>query len=430
MLPQDLENCKIYGVEKDIISGKIAQQLYQKSTIAVEGYEKVNLPDSFFDVALGNVPFGEFKVVDKRYDKYKFLIHDFFFAKTLDKVRPGGVIAFITSKGTMDKQNSSVRKYIAQRADLIGAIRLPNNTFIKNAGTKVTSDILFFQKRENLTDIMPDWINIDKNKDGIEMNKYFVDNPKMILGQMEIQSTQYGYDFTCNPYENIELSTLLDEAIEDIKTKIEDFEYGDIEEDDIKSIPADPNVKNLSYTLVDGKIYFRENSVMFEKDIPITTANRIKGLIELRDTVRNLIELQTDDFPDENIKLLQTKLNKQYDNFVKKYDLINSRGNRLAFEEDSSYYLLCSLEVLDSEGKFLRKADMFSKRTIKAYQEVTSVDKIVRGLPEIPPKYQPKFKVIKDFLPSKLELEENNRSRSAKLHVIERIREDNNEKEN
>ena len=375
MMPQELENCKIYGIEKDSLSGRIAQQLYQKSTIAVQGYEKVDLPDSFFDVAVGNVPFGEFKVMDKRYDKYKFLIHDYFFAKTLDKVRPGGIVAFITSKGTMDKQNSVVRRYIAQRADLVGAIRLPNNTFTKNAGTKATSDILFLKKRENMTDIMPDWINLDTDKNGIVMNKYFVDHPNMVLGNMEMDKMQYGReDSTCKPYDGIELSTLLNEAIQDIKAEIEDFEYGDIEEEETNTIPADPNVKNLSYTLVDGKLYFRENSVMIEQNLPITTTSRIKGMIELRDTVRNLIELQTEDFPEENIKLAQEKLNRQYDNFVKKYGLINSRGNRLAFEEDSSYYLLCSLEVLDSDGKFIRKADMFSKRTIKAYKEVTSVD--------------------------------------------------------
>ena len=375
VLPQELENCKIYGIEKDNISGRIAQQLYQKSTIAVQGYEKVDLPDSFFDVALGNVPFGEFKVMDKRYDKYNFLIHDYFFSKTIDKVRPGGIIAFITSKGTMDKQNSSVRRYIAQRADLVGAIRLPNNTFTKNAGTKVTSDILFLQKRENMTDIIPDWINLDTDKNGIVMNKYFVDNPNMILGKMEMDTMQYGReDSTCKAYEGLELEDLLNEAVEDLKAQIEDVEVGDIEEEEVNSIPADPNVKNLSYTLVDGKIYFRENSIMIEQNLPITTTNRIKGMIELRETVRNLIELQTDDFPDENIKSVQAKLNRQYDDFVKKYGLINSRGNRLAFEEDSSYYLLCSLEVLDSDGKFLRKADMFSKRTIKAYKEITSVD--------------------------------------------------------
>ena len=374
MLPNELQNCKMYGIEIDSITGRIAQQLYQKSTIAVQGYEKVDLPDSFFDVAVGNVPFGDFKVRDRRYDKYRLQIHDYFFAKTIDKVRPGGVIAFITSKGTMDKQNSEVRRYIAQRADLIGAIRLPSNTFTKNAGTEVTSDIIFLQKRENMTDIMPEWINLDTDSNGITMNKYFVDNPQMILGQMEMKSTQYGYDSTCKPFDGIELSTLLNEAIENLDSEIEDFEYGDIEAEETNTIPADPNVKNFSFTVVDGKVYFRENSIMIEQNLPVTTTNRIKGMIELRDCVRELIDLQTEDFSEEQIKLAQGKLKRLYDNFVKKYGIINSRGNSLAFSDDSSYYLLCSLEVLDSEGKFLRKADMFTKRTIKAYQEITHVD--------------------------------------------------------
>ena len=374
MLPNNLENCKMYGIELDSISGKIAQQLYQKSTIAVQGFESVELPDSFFDVAIGNVPFGDFKVFDKKYDKYKFLIHDYFFAKTLDKIRPNGVIAFVTSKGTMDKQNSSFRKYIAQRADLIGAIRLPENTFTKNAGTVVTSDIIFLKKRENMTDIMPEWVNIDTDENGIVMNKYFIDNPQMVLGEMKEKSTQYGMDYTCKPYENIELSALLNEAIKNLQAEIEDYEYGDIEAEETNTIQADPSVKNFSYTVIDGKVYFRENSIMIEQKLPVTTASRIKGMIELRECVRDLIELQTEDFPEENIKAAQAKLNRIYDNFVKKYGLINSRGNNLAFSEDSSYYLLCSLEVLDGEGKFLKKADMFSKRTILATKEVTSVD--------------------------------------------------------
>ena len=275
----------------------------------------------------------------------------------------------------MDKKNSEVRKYIAQRADLIGAIRLPNNTFLKNAGTKATSDILFLKKRDSMTDIMPDWVNLDTDKNGIVMNKYFVDNPEMVLGEMEMAKMQYGReDSTCTAYDGIELSTLLNEAIEHINAEIEDYEFGDIEEKEENTIQADPNVKNFSYTLVDGKVYFRENSVMIEQNLPVTTTSRIKGMIELRDCVRELIDLQTDDFPEENIKLAQNKLNRLYDSFVKKYGLINSRGNNLAFSEDSSYYLLCSLEVLDSDGKFLRKADMFSKRTIKAYKEITRVD--------------------------------------------------------
>ena len=325
MLPKELENCKIYGVEIDSISGRIAQQLYQKSTIAVNGYEKVDLPDSFFDVAIGNVPFGDFKLNDKKYDKNKFLIHDYFFAKTIDKIRPGGIIAFITSKGTMDKKNSDVRKYIAQRADLIGAIRLPNNTFSKNAGTEVTSDIIFLKKRENMTDIMPDWVYTDNDKNGILMNKYFVDNPDMILGQMTMVSTQFGMDSTCKPYNEIELKTLLDEAKDKINGELIDYSVGDIEEKEENTLPADPNVKNFSYTLVNGKVYFRENSIMVEQDLPITTINRIKGMIELRDCVKELIDLQTDDYPDENIKTAHKKLNRIYDNFVKKNGIINNR---------------------------------------------------------------------------------------------------------
>ena len=275
----------------------------------------------------------------------------------------------------MDKKNSEVRKYIAQRAELLGAIRLPNNTFTKNAGTKVTSDILFLKKRENMTDIMPDWVYLDTDKNGITMNKYFVDNPDMILGTMGTEPTQYGRpDSTCKPYEGIELKTLLDEAKEKIKGEITEYEIGDVEEREETMLPADPSVKNFSYTIIDGKVYFRENSVMAEQDLPITTISRIKGMIELRDCVRDLIDLQTEDYPEENIKIAQAKLNRMYDNYVKKYGIINSRGNRLAFEADSSYYLLCSLEVMDSEGRFVRKADMFSKRTIKAYKEITSVD--------------------------------------------------------
>lgn len=322
----------------------------------------------------GNVPFEDFKPNDKRYNKYKFLTHDYFFAKSIDKVRPGGIIAFITSKGTMDKKSSDVRKYIAQRAELLGAIRLPNNAFTKNAGTKVTSDIIFLKKRENMTDIMPDWVYLDTDKNGITMNKYFVDNPDMVLGEMGMESTRFGEDSTCKPYEGIDLKVLLNEAIEKINGEITEYAVGDIEEREENIIPADPAIKNFSYCIVDGKVYFRENSIMSEQDLPITTTNRIKGMIELRECVRDLIELQTEDYPEENIKAAQAKLNRIYDNFVKKYGIINSRGNRLAFEADSSYYLLCSLEVIDSEGRFVRKADMFNKRTIKAYKEITSVD--------------------------------------------------------
>ena len=322
----------------------------------------------------GNVPFEDFKPNDKRYNKNKFLTHDYFFAKSIDKVRPGGVIAFITSKGTMDKKSPDVRKYIAQRAELLGAIRLPNNTFTKNAGTKVTSDIIFLKKRENMTDIMPDWVYLDTDKNGITMNKYFVDNPDMVLGEMGMESTRFGKDSTCKPYEGIDLKVLLNEAVEKINGEITEYAVGDIEEREENTLPADPNVKNFSYCIVEGKVYFRENSIMAEQDLPITTTNRIKGMIELRECVRDLIELQTEDYPEENIKVAQAKLNRIYDNFVRKYGIINSRGNRLAFEADSSYYLLCSLEVIDSEGRFVRKADMFNKRTIKAYKEITSVD--------------------------------------------------------
>ena len=372
MLPDSLEDCKLYGVELDSISGRIARQLYQKSTVAVQGYEDTNLPNSFFDVAVGNVPFGDFKVLDKKYDKHKFLIHDYFFAKTLDKVRPGGVIAFITSKGTLDKENPSVRKYIAQRADLLGAIRLPNNTFKANAGTEVTSDIIFLQKRDSITDIEPDWVYLGENDDGIKMNQYFIDNPEMILGNMEMISTRFGYDSACiSDGENLE--DKLERAISNIHAEVKEYELDDIGEED-NSIEADLTVRNFSYTLIDDKIYFRENSRMYPQELAMTTENRVKGLIEIRDCVRTLLEYQTEDYPDEDIKREQVKLNQLYDRFTKKYGLINSRGNNSAFSNDSSYYLLCSLEILDENGNLARKADMFTKRTIKPKTEITSVD--------------------------------------------------------
>lgn len=372
MLPDSLEDCKLYGVELDSISGRIARQLYQKSTVAVQGYEDTNLPNSFFDVAVGNVPFGDFKVLDKKYDKHKFLIHDYFFAKTLDKVRPGGVIAFITSKGTLDKENPSVRKYIAQRADLLGAIRLPNNTFKANAGTEVTSDIIFLQKRDSITDIEPDWVYLGENDDGIKMNQYFIDNPEMILGNMEMISTRFGYDSACiSDGENLE--DKLEKAISNIHAEVKEYELDDIGEED-NSIEADLTVRNFSYTLIDDKIYFRENSRMYPQELAMTTENRVKGLIEIRDCVRTLLEYQTEDYPDEDIKREQVKLNQLYDRFTKKYGLINSRGNNSAFSNDSSYYLLCSLEILDENGNLARKADMFTKRTIKPKTEITSVD--------------------------------------------------------
>ena len=376
MLPQEMQSSKLYGVELDSISGKIAKQLYQKANIKVQGYEKADLPDSFFDIAIGNVPFGDFKVNDKRYDKNNFLIHDYFFAKTLDKVRPGGVIAFITSKGTMDKASPEVRKYLAQRADLLGAIRLPDNTFTKNAGTKVTSDIIFLQKRENLTDIMPDWVYLDTDENNITMNKYFVDNPDMILGKMEMVSTAYGYDSTCKAEEeDTNLEEQLNYAITNIHGELQNNSIeNEIEQEDT-SIPAIPTVKNYSYAIVDDKLYFRENSKMILQDeLPLTAQNRIKGLILLREQVRELIDFQMEDYSDEEIHIAQAKLNELYDRFTKEYGLINSRANETAFSNDSSYFLLCSLEKIDGEGKFVGKADIFSKRTIKAKKKVLQVD--------------------------------------------------------
>ena len=375
MLPQEMQSSKLYGVELDSISGKIAKQLYQKANIKVQGYEKADLPDSFFDIAIGNVPFGDFKVNDKRYDKNNFLIHDYFFAKTLDKVRPGGVIAFITSKGTMDKASPEVRKYLAQRADLLGAIRLPDNTFTKNAGTKVTSDIIFLQKRENFTDIMPDWVYLDRDENNITMNKYFVDNPNMILGKMEMVSTAYGYDSTCKAEEDTNLEEQLNYAITNIHGELQNNSIeNEIEQEDT-SIPAIPTVKNYSYAIVDDKLYFRENSKMILQDeLPLTAQNRIKGLILLREQVRELIDFQMEDYSDEEIHIAQAKLNELYDRFTKEYGLINSRANETAFSNDSSYFLLCSLEKIDGEGNFVGKADIFSKRTIKAKKKVLKVD--------------------------------------------------------
>ncbi len=372
MIPDTLKDCKLYGVELDSISGRIARQLYQKSTVAVQGYEDTNLPNSFFDVAVGNVPFGDFKVLDKKYDKYKFLIHDYFFAKTLDKVRPGGVIAFVTSKGTLDKENPSVRRYIAQRADLLGAIRLPNNTFKANAGTEVTSDIIFLQKRDSITDIEPDWVYLGENEDGIKMNQYFIDNPEMIMGNMKMISTRFGYDSACIS-DGGNLGKELEEAISNIHAEVKEYELDDIGEED-NSIEADLAVRNFSYTLIDDKIYFRENSRMYPQELAKTSESRVKGLIEIRDCVRTLLEYQTEDYPEEDIKREQIKLNRLYDAFTKKYGLINSRGNNSAFSNDSSYYLLCSLEILDENGNLSRKADMFTKRTIKPKTEITSVD--------------------------------------------------------
>ena len=375
MLPDSMAGSKAYGVEIDSISGRIAGQLYQNSSIAVAGFEKVQMPDSFFDVAVGNVPFGDFKVLDKKYDKYHWLIHDYFFGKTLDKVRPGGVIAFITSKGTMDKESSAVRKYLAQRADLIGAIRLPDNAFKANAGTEVTSDIIFLQKRDRMTDIEPDWVHLDTDENGVRMNAYFVQHPEMILGEMVMESTRFGMDSACKAYEGADLSELLSEAIQNLHAEITDYEVEELEDgEEDRSIPADPAVRNFSYTIHEGTIYFRENSRMVPVETALTTENRIRGMIALRDCARRVIEYQTENYPDEDIQKAQAELNHQYDAFTAKYGLLSSRGNSLAFREDSSYPLLCSLEVLDEKGNLKRKADLFSKRTIRPHEPVTSVD--------------------------------------------------------
>ena len=374
MLPDAMQNSKIYGVELDTISAGIAQQLYQKTTIAAQGFEETNLPDSFFDGVVGNVPFGDFKVSDKRYDKHKFLIHDYFFAKSLDKLRPGGVMALVTSKGTMDKENSAVRKYIAQRAELLGAIRLPNNTFKGNAGTEVVSDILILQKRDRLIDIEPDWVHLDTDENGIKMNSYFVQHPEMILGEMKMVSGRFGMEATCVPYENADLAAQLDEAVANIHGEITEYETEEELEEEDNSIPADPTVRNFSYTVVDDKIYYRENSRMTPVEVSATAENRIKGMIAIRNSVRTLIELQTEDYPDSEIKAEQERLNRLYDTFSGKYGLINSRANTSAFSQDSSFSLLSALEIIGEDGELERKADMFSKRTIKPHTPVTSVD--------------------------------------------------------
>lgn len=373
MLPNSMEDTKIYGVELDKISASIAQQLYQKSSIAAQGFEDVNVPDSFFDGVVGNVPFGDFKVLDKRYDKHNFLIHDYFFAKSLDKLRPGGVMALVTSKGTMDKENSKVRKYIAQRAELLGAVRLPNNTFKGNAGTEVVSDILFLQKRDRIIDIEPDWVQLDTTEEGITMNSYFVSHPEMILGEMKMVSGRFGMEATCEPYDNADLETQLYEAVENIHAEVLEYEIeDDLEEDN--SIPADPTVRNFSYTILDDVIYFRENSRMNPVEVSATAQNRIKGMIGIREAVRTLIEMQTEDYPEPEIKIAQATLNHHYDVYTKKYGLINSRANTSAFGDDSSYSLLSALEIINENGELERKADMFYKRTIKPHTPVAEVD--------------------------------------------------------
>ena len=376
MLPITMQDSKVYGVELDTISARIAQQLYQKSSIAAQGFENVNIPDSFFDGVVGNVPFGDFKVVDKKYDKHNFLIHDYFFAKSLDKLRPGGVMALITSKGTMDKENSSVRKDIAQRAELLGAIRLPNDTFKSSAGTEVVSDILFLQKRDRLIDIEPDWVHLDTNENGIRMNSYFVQNPEMVLGEMKTVSGRFGQQVTCEPYTDSNLADLLSDAIANIHGEISDYE-NDVATDELEedmSIPADASVKNFSYSVVNDKLYFRENSRMIPVTVSATAESRIKGLIIIRDCTRNLIELQADDYPEEDIKAAQELLNAKYDNFTAKYGLINSRANKSAFSDDSSFALVSALEILGDEGQLERKADIFFKRTIMPHKPITQVD--------------------------------------------------------
>lgn len=377
LLPESMQNSKLHGVEIDSLTGRLAKQLYQKANIAIEGFEKTNLPDDHFDVVLGNVPFGEIRVNDSRYNAQKFLIHDYFFAKALDKVRAGGVVMFITSKGTMDKASPEVRKYIAQRAELLGAIRLPDNTFKANAGTEVTSDILILQKRDRVMDIEPDWVHLDTDENGVTMNRYFVEHPEMVLGEIKMESTRFGtFEPVCKARKDIPLSELLSNAVQRINGEIPELDNGvdEISDEQELSVPADPNVHNFSFTLVDGRVYFRENDRMQPASVSMTAENRIKGLIQIRDCVRKLIEYQTDDYPEEMIRTEQENLNRLYDVYTAKYGLINSRGNYLAFASDESYFLLCSLEVLDDEGNFKRKADMFTKRTIKPHREVTSVE--------------------------------------------------------
>lgn len=381
LLPESMAGSRLYGVELDSLTGRIAKQLYQKANIAIQGFEDTKLPDDHFDVVLGNVPFGDFKVNDSRYAQQKFLIHDYFFAKALDKVRAGGVAMFLTSKGTMDKTSPEVRKYIAQRAELLGAVRLPDNTFRANAGTEVTSDLIILQKRDRIIDIEPDWVHLDTDENGITMNRYFVQHPEMILGEMKMESTRFGVDSACKADKDRPFSELLSEAVQHISGEIkaqeipiDEIPIDEISDEQDASIPADPNVRNFSFALVEGKVYFRENEVMAPAKVSMTAENRIKGLVEIRDCVHRLIDYQTNDYPDELISTEQENLNRLYDAFTRKYGLINNQGNYFAFASDESYFLLCSLEVLDDDGKFKRKADMFTKRTIKPHRSVTSVE--------------------------------------------------------
>ena len=372
-----MQNSKLYGVELDSITGRIAQQLYPKADITVAGFEPTDRRD-FYDLAIGNVPFGQYQVNDRAYNKLGFSIHDYFFAKALDQVRPGGVVAFVTSRYTMDKQTPDVRKYIAQRSELLGAIRLPNDAFKANAGTEVVSDIIFLQKRDHPIEIEPDWVHLGKNEDGFSINSYFIDHPEMILGRQSSESTQYGkQDFTVEPIEGLYLAEQLEDAVKYIRGTYTEAEMPDLGEGETidTSIPADPNVKNYSYAVVDGEVYYRENSRMVKPDLNTTATERVKGMVELRDCVQKLINQQMDGYvPDFVIRQTQHELNELYDSFTAKHGLINSRGNALAFADDSSYYLLCSLEVLDEDNNLKRKADMFTKRTIKPHEVVTSVD--------------------------------------------------------
>jgi type I restriction-modification system DNA methylase subunit len=376
LVPQSMAKSKLYGVELDSITGRIAKQLYQSARISVQGFENTDLPDSFFDLAIGNVPFGQYRLADKTYDKYNFLIHDYFLAKTLDKVRPSGIIAFITSKGTMDKQSPEVRKYIARRAELIGAVRLPNNAFLSNAETDVTADIIFLQKRDRIIDVEPEWVQLSKTEDGIPINSYYATNPDMVLGKMVYDKSMYGdeKETSCHPFPDAEFAEQLHEAIENIHAEFPDIEPMEELEQEDASIPADPGVRNFSFTLADGQIYYRENSRMNRVEISKTAENRIRGMIEIRDCTRRLITLQTEDYHDSAIKTEQEKLNALYDSFTKQYGLLNSRGNSMAFSDDASYALLCSLEVINENGELERKADMFSKRTIRRHPDLAAVD--------------------------------------------------------
>nr|WP_267024201.1 DUF3849 domain-containing protein [Variimorphobacter saccharofermentans] len=375
MLPENMQESRLYGAELDGITGRIARQLYPNADVKITGFEKTDYPNDFFDVAIGNVPFGQYKVADRAYDKHKFLIHDYFFAKALDKVRPGGVVAFVTSKGTMDKKSPEVRKYLAQRAELLGAIRLPNTAFKENAGTEVTSDILFLKKRDRVIDIEPDWVHLCENEDGIAMNQYFADHPEMIMGKMEMVSGQFGMEATCTPDTTISLAEQLEKAISHIEGSIDEVEFDELDDELAReAIPADPSVKNYSYTIVDEKVYYRENSIMKPVDVSETMEQRMKGMVQIRDCTQELIDYQLNEYPEDMIKSKQAELNELYDAFSKKYGLINSQTNKRAFNQDSSYCLLCSLEKLDDEGNFKGKADMFSKRTIKKAEVVTSVD--------------------------------------------------------